>query len=135
MATLYTLLPFNETLRPWLQALGVDPGPETLTGRFPTPNEILAILKTLPDYQCEYFIGTQTWQVTVSDLSAADDQVWASLVVTDYRGEPGEDDRPHAFYFEKGWPELMIRILAALSQLTGPLVMIPTSGEEPTVVG
>jgi hypothetical protein len=37
-------------------------------------------------------------------------------------------------YFERGWPDLMQSILVEFAKQSGPLVLVPSSGDEPIVV-
>ena len=130
MATSYTVLSITNEILDWLKKKGVAYSASSQSSRYPTPNEIRKVLDGLKDCTTEYTISTQTWQVVISD----DDNRWTSLVVLDYHGQEGEDDTSHKFYFEKGWPDLMERILKELSLICGPFVLISNADLEPTLV-
>ena len=130
MGAVYSVLPVNRDVMTWLQSL--EPAyPEVLTqGRYPTPQEVRMILDGLSDHVVEYTINDQTLRVTISQASS---EMWASLVIMDYNRAEDENS-PHEFYFEKGWSELVLEILDKLSEICGPLVLVPHSGDKPTLV-
>ena len=88
------------------------------------------ILDSLSDHVVEYSIDDQTLRVTISQAGS---EMWASLVIMDYNRAEDENS-PHEFYFEKGWSELVLEILDKLSEICGPLVLVPHSGDKPTLV-
>ncbi len=135
MGTLYTPIPLSvlslqaET-RAYLEQQGVRLPPPAASSRYPTPNEIRNAVESIPESEAEYDIGPDQWRVTVS---MNESPAWTSVVVMDYLHALGEDDEPHDFYFEKGWPELVEDILQRLSLVCGPFVLF-ANGEAPRLV-
>lgn len=130
MATSYTVLSITNEALDWLKKKGVAYSASSQSSRYPSLNEIRNVLDDLKDCTTAYTISTQTWQAVISD----DKDRWTSLVVLDYHGKEGEDDISHKFYFEKGWPNLMERILKELSRICGPFVLMSNADLEPTLI-
>jgi hypothetical protein len=134
MGVLYTVIPLNtahEDFLPWLDELGVE-YPTNEEGRNPTPQEVRAALAELRDYTCDFSGGTvgTFWQVDISWAAAPEDGPWTALRTLKYEGE----NDPIEIYFEKGWREAVLSVLTNLCRTTGPLVLIPDTGEKPIVV-
>ncbi len=43
-------------------------------------------------------------------------------------------DQPCKFYFEKGWPQLIIRVVHRIAKQCGPIAVIPDTGCRAVVV-
>ena len=129
MGTLYIALPSDQRLREWFGELDLEV-PDTSDGRLPTEQEIRTAIARLQGYEVDY---SRSNDVTVAEISWAADPSrgpWASLVFRD----PSNDPAKRCLTFRKGWPEVMVLLLHALSQLAGPLVLIPDSGSDPLLV-
>lgn len=134
MGVSYTPLPLNTIDKDeglaWLRSFGLAIPPRVEANRFPTPNEIRTVLKNLEGYQVDYFVGSQTWQATISHPTRPE---WAEIVVPNFSQAGGQEDLPHEFYFERGWPELITVILEDLARKWGPFVLV-ANGENPRIV-
>ena len=69
------------------------------------------------------------WSALIEPGGDAPDAAWAQLAMT-YLGE----DEPSGIAFEKGWPTLIIAALQQISVFTGPIALVPDTGEDPVVV-
>ncbi len=130
MAASHTVLTITREAEDWLKEKGISYTMPSSGSRFPAPNEIRNVLDRLEDCKTEYTVSEQTWQAVVSDAQKR----WTSLVVLEFHRQTGEEEIPHEFYFEKGWPELMEKILKKLSELCGPFVLVPNDNMEPILI-
>ncbi len=132
MGVLYSVFPVDDKARGALPDLGVSDAP-CENGRNPTPAEIRAVLGTLHDFKCTYTeqpaIG-RTWQAMVEHTDDPDRGGWTLLNVSQYRGETQEAE----FWFEKGWPDLILRIVVGLASKCGPFFILPDTGDAAVVV-
>lgn len=130
MSVLWTVWPLDEDARRWLTEIQV-PFPDQVS-RFPVGREIKRALTDLPGYQVEITdngIGA-SWQALITSESGADEGPWTLLNVSEYTG----DELPQKLWFEKGWKSLITTILKRLAPACGPLVLIPDTGDTPTVI-
>ncbi len=121
---------YNDEGLAWLKRFGPTIPPRVEDNRFPTPNEIRDVLEELEGYTIDYFINSQTWQATISHPIRPE---WAAIVVLNFSGASEEEDLPHDFYFERGWPELITVILEHIARKCGPFVLIE-NGEKYSIV-
>jgi hypothetical protein len=130
MGVLWTVWPLDSEMRQWLDELGI-PFPAKAS-RFPTGTEIKAVINGLAEHQVEITDnGTgKPWQAFVTHRRGADGHGWTLLNISEYSG----DDQPQNLWFEKGWPPLIVLTLERLTPQCGPLVLIPDTGEAPTVI-
>ncbi len=133
MGVLYSVLPYDARMREAVKKLGYAgpfPGGE---GRNPTPAEIRHVVAGLDGFKASYndppTMG-QLWQVTVEDALDPDTGRWTLVNMSKYAGE----NVPEDIWFEKGWPDLIVRILLRLATTCGALVVVPDTGEAPLVV-
>lgn len=126
MGVLYTVVPLEGEVRAWLVDQDVD-APTDQDGRPATPRELIATANSLDGVDAQ-LTGDPTTQIFLSGESRED--LWTLVNLTDPQGP----DRPVEFWFEKGSPELIVRFLAALASMTGPLVLIADTGDKPTVI-
>jgi hypothetical protein len=131
MGVLYSVFPLDDQLRNYLDSEGISFPDSVPAGRHPKPGEIKAVLGALEGYEIEYSGGGlgEIWQAFVGHASEPDRE-WTLVNVLDYAG----DDVPRSLHFEKGWPELIVRILVGLSRSCGTLVLVPDTGETPLIV-
>jgi hypothetical protein len=130
MGVLWTVWPLDNEMRQWLDETGV-PYPAKAS-RFPTGAEIKAALDDLTEHQVEITdngIGG-SWQAFVTHKCGPDEHEWTLLNVSEFSG----DEHPQKLWFEKGWPSLIVLILERLTPKSGPLVLIPDTGETPSVI-
>ena len=98
--------------------------------RMPTPAELQRVAKAMPNVKPTMINkGALLGQIALSPRDA-ENGPWALLDILENTG----DDEPCHFSFEKGWPNLIIAFLIRLTGATGPLVLVPDSGEMPLVV-
>jgi hypothetical protein len=71
-----------------------------------------------------------TWQASIVAKEGGDTGEWTLLNINEYTG----DEKEQELWFEKGWESLIARILRQLAVHSGPLVLIPDTGGEPTVI-
>lgn len=64
------------------------------------------------------------------DSAEPGDAGWAAMNVGDYLDEQS----PVEVSFEKGWLEVILRVLVSISRATGPLVLVADTGDPPIVV-
>jgi hypothetical protein len=130
MGVLWTVWPLDDDMQKWLTELGVS-FPQR-TSRFPTGNEIKKALTELDGCAVEVTdngIGF-SWQALITDRRGADNYPWTLLNVSKYSG----DEEPQELWFEKGWEDLIVSVLARLPPVCGPLVLIPDTGELPRAI-
>ena len=72
----------------------------------------------------------ELWQADICFAEDSEHGPWTLANMKEFAG----DDVPTSLWFEKGWPELIIDILLGVAAATGPLVLIPDTGEAPVVV-
>ncbi len=131
MGVLWTVWPLDDEMTGWLDRLEIDY--PKVASRFPTGAEIKAVLADLDEFETDITdngLGSM-WQVYVSaKMLPPGDGAWTVLNITEYSG----DDREQNLCFEKGWEELILLILSKLSEECGPLVLVPDTGEDPSII-
>jgi hypothetical protein len=112
----------------WLVHLDM-PLPNTAPpGRNLAPLEIARVLDNMKNIRVSYRVSNNAWEAAI--LSRLDVS-WASLAVKSYSGDLEE---AHAFCFPAGWDEIILQVASQLAKLSGPLVLLPNSGDKPQVV-
>ena len=131
MGVLWTVWPLDDEMTSWLDEIGV--AYSDAASRFPTGAEIKRAVNSLTDYDIKITDnGTGAfWQAFVEHKEGGDKGPWALLNIKEYSG----DDEEQELWFEKGSEELIRLILRDLSKACGPLVLIPDTGDEPSVIG
>ncbi|MBN2385148.1 hypothetical protein JXQ70_19920 [bacterium] len=132
MGVIYTVYPIDDRARKAAPDIGLI-NPPAEDGRHPTPSEIRAVVGDLDGFKASYTehpIFHKPWQVMVEHAQDPDNGGWTLINVSEYLGE----DQPTEIWFEKGWPDLIIRIMVGLSRTCGPLFILPDTGEAALVV-
>jgi len=130
MGVLWTVWPLDEKMKSWLDETGV-PYPQT-SSRWPKGSEIKAVVASLGEFDVEVSdngIGG-TWRASIVSRKGGDEGEWTLLNISRYSG----DDEEQELWFEKGWESLITRILGLLAVHSGPLVLIPDTGDDPAVI-
>jgi hypothetical protein len=131
MGVSYHIFPMDEDVREWLES---DYGQKPNSfGSAPTPHQLVIALKSLSDQLVEFNIRPGVWQATISDRIAPETGPWAALSVLGYEGEES-DDEPCEFYFQKGFPSLIVKIVHRISQCCGSFAIVPDTGCPPAIV-
>jgi hypothetical protein len=132
MGVLYSIVPLDDSIAPYLRDLGVTFSDSGIPGRNPTPLELRTIASELTDLSVELpSPPEEAWQIMIQWKTDPENEPWTLLNVTDFTGD---ETVPHAIWFEKGWPSLILRVVHLLSFRCGPLVVFPDTGCEPIVV-
>jgi hypothetical protein len=131
MGVIYLLCPLDAEVRASLSIYGVsDEGwPD---GRNPRLTEVRAVLDRMTGTRAEYQEAPkrgQPWGISVEDSTDPENGPWTELRTLKY-----DEDQPTDFYFEKGWPELIVRIVSRLAATCGTLCIFPDTGEPPVIV-
>ena len=134
MGVIWSVFPLEDRMKSWLDKIGI--AYPDMSSRLPTGREIKDVLASLPSHNVdisEKGVG-RPWQASIQKVSTStgeyDGTEWTSLEIIKYSGDDIEQD----FYFSKGWETLIILILKNLAVQTGPLVLLPDTGENPTVI-
>ena len=128
MGIIYLVVPLDPEVSAWLDREAIDHPPASPTARGPSPREVLDALDALDGLRSR--IDKQVQQGRV-DIEVEDAREGRSTSIR--LSECLSDDRPCQLAFSKGSEELIGSILNAISSLCGPLVLVPDSGEDPTV--
>ena len=132
MGVLYIISPLEKAIAVYLREIGVAVPNCSIPSRNPTPQELRTTCARLTDLKVDLFLPPKcAWQIVIQGLQDPDNEPWTILNVTDFNGD---ETVPHAIWFEKGWPSLILRIVHALSMTCGPLVIVPDTGCTPVVV-
>ena len=126
---MYSLFPLSEEMRSWLDEQSIA-YPLNVESRNPLLTEAQSVLAQLDGYKVEetaVSVG-KFWQAFIQDKKDPEHKGWATLNILSLT------DGPNEMYFEKGWPDLIIRITVLLSRHTGPLVLFCDAGDPPLVV-
>jgi len=128
MGVIYIVQPLTPEVTSWLEELGIAYDADA-SSRNPTGQEIHDILAELTDYQTQIIGGIQdeNWEAHLSDRA---EENWTCLSILKYQGLEKENE----LTFHKGHPALILAIVHRLSKHTGPLILIPDTGENPAVV-
>jgi hypothetical protein len=131
MGVLYTITPTTGEVADWLVDTGVTL-PVGSASRFPLIAEIRDVLDSLEGFTSAYDdngIGS-SWQAMIMSIEDPESGAWTRLNITCQK-DPSE---PQDIWFEKGYPELIVRIVSRLAEMCGTLVVIPDTGCPPLVV-
>lgn len=128
MGVLYSAIPIDSKIRRWLISAGVPVSDRD--GQAPTLRQIQAAIATLDDQAVSYSSGDDHWQAAIDDPQPPETGPWTILNV---HGVTSPDE-PCNFYFEKGWPSLIIKVVHRIAQRCGPLCVVPDTGCPPVVV-
>ena len=131
MGVLYIVVPLTDEVTGWLEKLGIN-YPNQCSSRNPFGSEIVSTLDGLTQLSIEYSgeaIGSN-WQATVCSKQDPARGPWTLLNIRSFK----EFDAENEICFEKGHPNLIVEILHRLTQSTGPLVLVPDTGEDPLVI-
>ncbi|MDA8021199.1 MAG: hypothetical protein MPN21_27500 [Thermoanaerobaculia bacterium] len=128
MGIRYSAFPIDSEVREWLVDEGL-PVPQSF-GRAPTPRQLQSILETLADQVVSFNINEGVWQAHIDDLKSPEDGLWTVINVLEY----SSPDAPCEFYFEKGWPELIIKVAHRIAEQCGPIAIVPDTGCPAAVV-
>jgi hypothetical protein len=132
MGVLYSIVPLDESIAPYLRDVGVEFTDSGNSSRNPTPLELRAVAAQLTDLHVDLYSPPEhAWQIMIQGKKDPDNEPWTLLNVTEFSGD---ETVPHAIWFEKGWPSLILRVVHALSLRCGPLVIVPDTGCKPIVV-
>ena len=130
MGVLWTTYPLDDEMKGWLDSQDVW-YPDS-PSRFPTGNEIKEALAGLPGVDVQITdngVGA-SWQAwIISDTSP--EEMWTLLNISRYSG----DDEPQELWFEKGHEQLIKTVLNEICKTSGPIVLMPDTGDPPEVVG
>jgi len=132
MGVLYTIVPLDESLAAYIRDVGGVVPQWSGPSRNPTPQEVRAVCGELSDLKVTMYSPPEhAWQIMIEGFHDADDEPWTLLNVFEFNGD---ETQPHAIWFDKGWPSLILRIVRELSAHCGPLVIVPDTGCNPIVV-
>ena len=113
----------------WFQQAGVIHPDTEKEGRYPTLNEMRAVVVSLVGYQVEENQTADYWQVSLDQTEVASisqDKGYAVLECLEY---VGSDDVPQPFYFYRAAPETIITVTRELARFCGPFVVLAEYGE------
>jgi hypothetical protein len=147
MGAIYSVMPFGAIgekdcadLQKYLDEHGLEYPPDAECSRYPTQNEIEAVLRSFNSHEVEIHpddvVGTDNpWsQASLVKRAQPDSgysvEEYASLNTVD---PPRDKDSPCRFYFSKGCQNLNYAILERLAHQCGPLFCI-TEGEYDAVI-
>jgi len=128
----YGVHPMDQRLRAGLPEYGLA-DVQYPDGRNPRLTEIHRVLEELSGFKAEYDPAPakgHSWGVTIEDAVQPEKGPWAHLRTLHYSSE----DEFIEIYFEKGWPDLIVRIVAALAAICGTLCIVPDTGDAPLVI-
>src|SRR5262245_61044452 len=126
MGVFYFIQPFDEEMASLFEEMGAAVPRSDEPSRNPTPAEVRKVCSTLRDFKTEFNVKPKSfWQAVIEGKKRDEGTI---LNVDDFKG--GED-KPHAIWFEKGSPALILEIVKRLSKQCGPLVVVPDTGDAP----
>jgi hypothetical protein len=130
MGVLWTVWPLDDEMKSWLDEMEVEY--PLNPSRFPTGAEIKEVLSGLDEYDVEINDNgpDSAWQAMIAHKKDGEKGPWTLLNINEYTGDAEQQE----LWFEKGWPELIELVLGRLAAKCGPLVLIPDTGGDPTVV-
>lgn len=131
MGVLYFVFPFNEEVQSWLQKENISIPNGVNFGRNPTVKEIKAVLEDLTEYEIELNQPKTcgTWQAFVQRKTNLENE-WTLLNMIDFVDE----DTPSSIHFEKGWIQLIAKIVSGLSKECGTFLLLPDTGDQPLII-
>ena len=130
MSVTHVVVPLNPSLHDYLDAEGAAYPSEV--GRRPSLLEVRAAIAVVPNVTAVFDVPLPggTWTATLETAPSQPSHAWAVITAHPFNDEASGYD----IAFERGSPELIVSVLHALSSITGPLVLVPDSGEAPLVV-
>jgi hypothetical protein len=128
----YTVLPLSPDDIAWLQSEKLVLPDIAGPSRYPTLNELKHALSLLENFRVQFDSPNPDgpWKVLIDRADGSRADLQTVLSITPYQGE----DVPHGFWFEKGWPPLVVALLQRLAMRTGPLVVLAVSDAAPVVI-
>ncbi|KAI9131394.1 hypothetical protein ON05_027630 [Acaryochloris sp. CCMEE 5410] len=122
MGVLYSAFPVTSEVREWLAEEGHSV--PRANGSPPTPNQLQMALETLTDHSVSFNTSGGVWQAQINDPNSLEDGPWTIVKVLKYTSP----DEPCEYFFEKGWPELIIKVAQRIAQQCGPIAIVPDTG-------
>lgn len=107
------------------QILGAAPS------RWPTLLEVRSVLDGFDGFEVEYVVSDKSWEARVRADHPKSVGAYADIVARRYSGREGD---PCPFFFDRGTPALNLAIAQAVTQLCGPLLLVPSEIGLPLVV-
>jgi hypothetical protein len=142
MGELYVVMPLSDPtdfldaqgITAWLRSLEI--ACPSACGRFPTLQELRAVLDHLEGFTIHYNTGPGHWSADIVEegrdgCDGESSYDWAYIVADTF---DGDETRPQSFYFDPGAPRLMLMILRYLAAVCGPQLQLPTESGLPVVV-
>ena len=132
MGVFYLVEPFEDEQREWLEEAGVEMPQDAGKRRNPTPAEIRAVCDSLEGFGVEYNSSAKNkfWQANVEGNTKATRNRGTLLNIDNWGGS---ESRRYKIGFEKGDPDVSLKIVHGLTGKCGPLMIVPDS-DEPIVV-
>lgn len=131
MGVLYSVFPLNSKLAACLRESETAVPKKLPPSRMPTPAELRCVAKSIPKVNATMVTnGALLGQIDLATIGNPATGPWALINILKNTG----DDEPCDFYFEKGWPNLIVEFLVRLTGTTGPLVLVPDTGEMPLLI-
>jgi hypothetical protein len=132
MGVIYSVFPVNNEVKEWLKRQDIQIPAEPFESRNATPDEVVRALKSIDGITVDYTVPTigGTWQADITSLPDPSKGAWTLINMDNYEGNLVSRE----MWFEKGWPDLIILILKNVSSFTGPLMLLPDTGDRPLVV-
>jgi hypothetical protein len=128
MGVVYVVVPLDAEVAAWLDGWPIDHPPALTNARGPSPREIFDALGLLDGVRTVIARHPEQERIDIDVEDARDSR---SICVR--LSECHSDGQPCQLAFSKGSEELIGSILDAVSSLSGPLVLVPDTGEAPTV--
>ena len=100
-----------------------------VAARRPAPRDVRAAVARLSD--CVASCRATPTSLDI-DVTCPATGAWAAIWIQDYAG-PSKEDQPCSLYVQKGWEDLVMRIVGELASVCGPFVVV-INGEEPRLV-
>jgi hypothetical protein len=131
MGVMYIPLLLNEETKQWLREEGVAFLSTEMPSRWPTPNELRAVLDSLVGYSVSYRTNSDGgWDVEIVDAELGYNGWFATI----WTKNTTDKDKPNEFSFHKPNPEMALMILEKLSHVCGHFVLIQDSSMIPVIV-
>lgn len=132
MANFYMVMTLSDEANvTWLKSLGHAETADWGRSRYPTPGEIRLVLNRTRKYHVDYNVSGPDWYAKIAELPQLDTGSWALLVVQSFSGD---ENKPHEFYFERGWRNVMEDIVNLLYEVCGPLALVSSADATDVVI-
>jgi hypothetical protein len=129
MGVFYHIHPFDDEMASFLEAIGAAVPDSDEPSRNPTLAEVRDVCGALQGFKIEFNVKPKShWQAVIESTRGDEGTI---LNVEKFKGA---EDKPHAIWFEKGSPALILEIVKRLSKQCGPLVVVPDTGDAPIAV-